>query len=144
MTNVNFKACFDAEFVYDPTRTLVLAGNEVINEVTDANDEPIRITVYKSAKQVLDDKIFGKTNGNEILKSATVTTSTLDVNSAGVMEYEANMFDFGNDIEYERVLSEAELAISEIELNFTNTRGYAVGKYVCGNSYGIKIVITVF
>lgn len=156
MTGITFRACFDAAFKYDEDKKLKIDSN--LFDQLDDNGEKIPLLddngeqlkddegnlVFKKikigAKEILNNYILE----NSTLKDAGLFESSTDTDDGRVFEYEANLFDFKNDVQYEVVEAAAKDLISDIESAYTNTRGYTVGKYEAGNSFGIKIVLVIF
>ena len=154
MTKVNFTACFDATFEYDKEKKLRINSNvfQKLDEnnqpipVLDANgeqkkdknDNPMFETYKKTAKEVLDDFI----KNADVVGNFGFFESNIETDGNDVYEYEANLFDF--DVDYETLEVAASTLISTIYTHYTNIRIYTVGKYVAGNSFGIKLVAVIF
>ncbi len=83
-------------------------------------------------------------SSDEVLGSAGVFISDIEYHSPGVLEYEANIFDFVKEMSYEELEVNANRLISEVLLQYPNVRGYSLGKYIHGNSFGIKIIFMIF
>ena len=110
----------------------------VVNK-TDKDGNVIYKTKKLSAKEIIE-KLLTET---ETLKDASYSKIIADTDN-GIHEIEINLLDFANDVEYKTVENAGKQFIETVYSKYTNTRGYTVGKYIAGNSFGVKIVIVVF
>ena len=134
MTNINFKACFNAEFEYDENKKLHVDSNAFDEldddgqkipllddngeKIEDENGNLVFKQIIINAKEVLTNAILE----DSTLENAGLLESHIDSNDGKIFEYEANLFDFKNEIQYETVETAAKNLISNWRIQYILNR----------------------